>query len=55
MFELIFILYLTILLWFSETLRALRTQDNEKKGLVCNCMSSCIEPEYTIIRKAQIT
>ncbi|CAH1394798.1 unnamed protein product [Nezara viridula] len=38
-----------------ETLRALRTEDNEKKGLVCNCMSSCIEPEYTIINKAQIT
>ncbi|XP_066902904.1 sodium channel protein Nach [Halyomorpha halys] len=46
---------LTCLTDNSETLRALRTEDNDKKGLVCNCMSSCVEPEYTIIRKAQIT
>lgn len=38
---------------YLETLRALKTKDNEKKGLVCDCKSSCVEPEYTVIAKAQ--
>ncbi|XP_024084069.1 uncharacterized protein LOC106664971 isoform X2 [Cimex lectularius] len=42
---------LTCLSKHSEMLRALRTSESKKKGLVCNCMSSCSEPEYTVISK----
>ncbi|KAG8323116.1 hypothetical protein J6590_009761 [Homalodisca vitripennis] len=36
----------------SETLRSLRTADyTEKQGLVCDCLPSCTEPEYSVVSK----
>ncbi|XP_054257253.1 sodium channel protein Nach-like [Macrosteles quadrilineatus] len=36
----------------SDTLRSLRTADyTEKLGLVCDCLPSCNEPEYTIVSR----
>lgn len=36
-------------IFFSEIFRALKTYDFNKLGLVCNCVSSCTEPEYNIL------
>ncbi|XP_025196306.1 sodium channel protein Nach-like [Melanaphis sacchari] len=35
----------------SEIFRALKTHDFNKLGLVCNCIPSCTEPEYTVLSK----
>lgn len=36
---------------FTEYFRALKTHDFNKLGLVCNCISSCTEPEYNVLSK----
>lgn len=38
-----------ILIIFIELFRALKTHDFNKLGLVCDCVSSCTEPEYNVL------
>ncbi|XP_046395809.1 pickpocket protein 19-like [Ischnura elegans] len=39
---------------YQSTLRSLRTSWSKKPGLVCDCDSGCMEPEYTIVEKTKI-
>ncbi|XP_071445534.1 sodium channel protein Nach-like [Hetaerina americana] len=34
------------------TLRSLRTNWSNKAGLICDCDTGCLEPEYTIVQKS---
>ncbi|KAJ1525493.1 hypothetical protein ONE63_010302 [Megalurothrips usitatus] len=36
----------------SETLRSLKTSWSSKPGLACDCVSSCTEPEYSVVWKS---
>ncbi|KAK3932273.1 Pickpocket protein 28 [Frankliniella fusca] len=36
----------------SETLRSLKTSWSTKPGLACDCVSSCTEPEYSVVWKS---
>ncbi|KAK9499911.1 hypothetical protein O3M35_002850 [Rhynocoris fuscipes] len=45
---------LSCLTKYSETIRALRTEEIGNKGLVCNCIPSCLEPEYTVVSKIEL-
>ncbi|KAF6200687.1 hypothetical protein GE061_005131 [Apolygus lucorum] len=39
---------------YADQLRTLKPRGSSKKGLECDCMSSCTEPEYTIISKKTV-